>query len=941
MTVPANTPAQHNPNLARLVGHHDLALPGAGDLLHGAVLRPPNIHWNGHAYCGPALQHIQVDAARHVPGVVDIVIRHNFVAVIASQPNQAAHARAQIQAQWRDPEPQRVAQLTNTGQASAAPQPASPGITRSYTWVNTTDDAPAWAIARHTSTGLTLWANTSRATQLRTEIASLCGLPAEQVTLVTNDHPGEGYDAAVDAALLAFGRSKPVRVQHDTTTGPATITLELQADRTPASQYTERANMANALRPSVAALLCGVEHRYASAMAQPDTLYGVPVSQQPAATAYALGPANDNTIAAGVFARESFFDELCALQSQDPVKARLETITDPTGKALVESVAQQAGWFDPPQPGAGKGFACAQIIDNAQDPPQAIWSAWVAEVAINDGAIDITRLTVGHTANALASASDATKIEHHVRDTARGLLGAPDTFDQWADANTYTTGTLTLPEVSVVPQQSAVGTPLVWHPNAQLPAAAAIANAIYKATGTRIRQAPFNTGNLLPQGDATEGKRSKRWAYGLLGGIAASAAGLVLTALPLRGAIAPVAVDTTIYSAAAIERGRLVALAGDCMVCHTAEGGIENTGGRPLETPFGTVYTTNITPDSQTGIGNWSYAAFERAMREGIHRDGRHLYPVFPYTAFAKITDADMQSLYAYLMTREPVSATPPKTELAFPYNARPLMAGWNTLFHKNEVYQPDPTQSTLWNRGAYLVQGAGHCAACHSPRNSMGAEKSGAQNFLAGGFADGWEAPALNALSKAPIAWTEDTLFEYLRNGYSSVHGVASGPMGPVVQNLAQLPESDVRAMAHYLAAINPPPASAEPAALTAAKLEEASRSNVGVMTMPGEALFEGACAVCHDAREGPPLFGARPSLALNTNIHSDHPDNVIQVLMHGIDDPTGQGLGYMPGFKDSLNDKQIREMIEYMRARFAPGKPQWQGLDEKISSIRTMHGP
>ncbi|WP_350494910.1 c-type cytochrome [Neopusillimonas aromaticivorans] len=145
--------------------------------------------------------------------------------------------------------------------------------------------------------------------------------------------------------------------------------------------------------------------------------------------------------------------------------------------------------------------------------------------------------------------------------------------------------------------------------------------------------------------------------------------------------------------------------------------------------------------------------------------------------------------------------------------------------------------------------------------------------------------------MSKAPIAWTEDTLFDYLRTGFSSLHGVASGPMGPVVENLAQLPESDVRAMAHYLASLNPAPPPTEPTALTAARLEDASRSNAHVMTLPGERLFEGACAVCHDAREGPPLFGARPSLALNTNLHSDHPDNVIQVILHGINDPTGQG--------------------------------------------------
>ncbi|MBC7203584.1 MAG: c-type cytochrome [Pusillimonas sp.] len=387
-----------------------------------------------------------------------------------------------------------------------------------------------------------------------------------------------------------------------------------------------------------------------------------------------------------------------------------------------------------------------------------------------------------------------------------------------------------------------------------------------------------------------------------------------------------------------MNRGRLVAIAGDCMVCHTAQDGQENTGGRPLETPFGLVYSTNITPDPETGIGGWSYEAFERAMREGIHRDGRHLYPVFPYTAFAKMSDTDMQSLYAYLMTQPAVKHTPPKTELAFPYNARALMAGWNTLFHENKRFEPDPTQTTMWNRGAYLVQGAGHCAACHTPRNALGAEKSGKNNYLAGGFAEGWEAPPLNELSKAPIAWTEQSLFEYLRTGFSSLHGVASGPMAPVVEGLAQLPESDVRAIAHYLSSVNPAVPEREPAALTAAKLEDASKNNRAVTTMPGESLFEGACAVCHDAREGPPLFGSRPSLALNTNLHSDHPDNVIQVLMHGIADPTQLGLGDMPEFKNSFNNQQMKNLLEYMRARFAPEKAPWQGLDEKINAIRNQ---
>jgi len=210
-----------------------------------------------------------------------------------------------------------------------------------------------------------------------------------------------------------------------------------------------------------------------------------------------------------------------------------------------------------------------------------------------------------------------------------------------------------------------------------------------------------------------------------------------------------------------------------------------------------------------------------------------------------------------------------------------------------------------------------------------------------------------LNALSKAPIPWTENSLYDYLRTGYSPLHGVAAGPMAPVVHGLAQLPDEDVRAMAHYLATLAAPQANnadainntdfANPApqAVQAARLEQRSRELESVMTLPAERLFDGACAACHDPRDGPPLFGTRPSLALNTNLHSDLPDNVIQVLLHGIPDPALPNLGYMPGFKDSLNDAQLLELLTYMRQRFAPGKPAWQNLPEKIRAIRQMAGP
>jgi nicotinate dehydrogenase subunit B len=359
--------------------------------------------------------------------------------------------------------------------------------------------------------------------------------------------------------------------------------------------------------------------------------------------------------------------------------------------------------------------------------------------------------------------------------------------------------------------------------------------------------------------------------------------------------------------------------------------GVVNAGGRPIETPFGTVFSTNITPDVETGIGAWSYPAFERAMREGIHRDGKQLYPAFPYTHFAKTDDADLQALYAYLMAQPAVRAEAPKNTLAFPFNVRPLMAGWNALFHRPMPFEAVASQSTTWNRGAYLVEGLGHCGACHSPRNALGAEKAGA--YLAGGFAEGWEAPALTSLSQAPIPWSEDELFAYLRSGESRFHGVAAGPMAPVVKELAALPDQDIRAMAVYLASFNAKPAGKPEQEALATSLETLTRTAVG--SPVGARLYEGACAVCH-AVGGAPLFGSRPSLALNSNLHSAVPDNLIQVILHGIASPASGDLGYMPGFKDSFSNSQLAELVGYLRQQFAPDKPAWTDLPAAVGRIR-----
>ncbi len=298
------------------------------------------------------------------------------------------------------------------------------------------------------------------------------------------------------------------------------------------------------------------------------------------------------------------------------------------------------------------------------------------------------------------------------------------------------------------------------------------------------------------------------------------------------------------------------------------------------------------------------------------------------------MTDGDMQALYAYLMSQSAVRQSNPANQMRFPFNLRPLMAGWNALFLRQGEYQPDPQQSAQWNRGAYLVNGLGHCAACHSPRNLLGAEKGGAA-FLAGGMVDGWEAPALNQLANADKPWTEEQLFQYFRTGHSAEHGVAAGPMGPVVSELATLPQSDLRAMANYVMSLSAKATlNVEPQAQLAARALPAGQ-------LAGERLFQGACQACHSAAAGgPQLFGVSPDLANNTNIFSDRPDNLIKVILQGIPKPATAELGFMPGFKDSFSDRQVTALVNYLRQRYADDKPAWRDVEAQVARLRAEPG-
>jgi nicotinate dehydrogenase subunit B len=414
------------------------------------------------------------------------------------------------------------------------------------------------------------------------------------------------------------------------------------------------------------------------------------------------------------------------------------------------------------------------------------------------------------------------------------------------------------------------------------------------------------------------------------------AAGIVLfagfLAFAHRPAIAEVAPPPrAAFASAAIRQGAALALIGNCTSCHSAAGGRPYAGGVPIATPFGTLHGSNITPDADTGIGRWSQAAFTRAMRDGVARDGSHLYPAFPYDHLSSLTDADLGALYAFLMTREPVSAVPPANRLIPPLGFRPLLAGWKLLFFRPRAFTPDPRHDALWNRGAYLGEGLAHCGGCHSPRGALGEERR--DQAYAGGWAEGWYAPPIGATSPAVRAWTADRLHDYLRTGLSTTHAAAAGPMGEVARNLSQAPDADVRAIAAYYASLmaTAPAARAEPplpdrkAAATAAQPQ-------------GAALFMGACSTCHEPG-APMMVAGRPALPLGSQFHEATPRDLIQTILKGVSPPVGAQGPYMPAFGATLTDGQIAQVVAYLQVRY--GSTRSPQLERDVAKARKEGQP
>lgn len=401
-----------------------------------------------------------------------------------------------------------------------------------------------------------------------------------------------------------------------------------------------------------------------------------------------------------------------------------------------------------------------------------------------------------------------------------------------------------------------------------------------------------------------------------------------------------------------ITRGRTLAVAADCMACHTAPRGKPYAGGYAIASPLGTIYATNITPSTRNGIGNYSEQQFSRALREGVRADGKHLYPAMPYTSYAQLNDQDVHDLYAYFRHGVQAVDTPAAaTALPFPFSMRIAMSGWNLLFLDRKPFAADPRQSQQVNRGSYLVNGLAHCGACHTPRNVAMAEDTG--RLLGGAALGPWWAPNITSDPVAGIGgWSDAELRQYLKTGRAVGKGQAAGPMAEAVTNSFQfLPDDDIAAIVAYLRTVPPLGAAGSNAKAAKAAFSHEGRGsdesrlrgrdsqNERNSLTTGAALFSANCASCHAANGSGSADQSYPSLSHNTATGAARADNLIAVILNGVERKVGNDEVLMPRFDErsyvnQLSDAQIALIANYVLTQY--GNPEVKVSEEDVRQSR-----
>jgi mono/diheme cytochrome c family protein len=394
----------------------------------------------------------------------------------------------------------------------------------------------------------------------------------------------------------------------------------------------------------------------------------------------------------------------------------------------------------------------------------------------------------------------------------------------------------------------------------------------------------------------------------------------------------PTGVPATLQQASLVERGEYLAHAADCMACHTTQGGKEYAGGLAFRLPFGTLYSSNITPDKETGIGNYSDQDFLGAVHRGIRRDGARLYPAMPFTSYTYMSDADALAIKAYLFSLAPVHAAAPDNALMFPFNQRWAMIFWSALFNADQRFAPDPSKSPEWNRGAYLAEALAHCGECHTPRNLAFALNN--RKKFAGAVTAGWRAFNISSDKTTGLGgWSDDDIISYLRVGHAAGHGTASGPMGEAVDwSFSKLAPEDISAVVAYLRSV--PAIAATDLPTTRAPPAPASHHDVGgAPNARGKMVFEGACVSCHDWT-GESAITPLATFTGAWAVNDPGATNVAQIVLSGTRRHTPPGAVSMPAFGSSYSDAEIAAVANYVTARF--GSKASQITEREVSELR-----
>jgi mono/diheme cytochrome c family protein len=389
----------------------------------------------------------------------------------------------------------------------------------------------------------------------------------------------------------------------------------------------------------------------------------------------------------------------------------------------------------------------------------------------------------------------------------------------------------------------------------------------------------------------------------------------------------PTGVPAKLAQASLVERGAYLAKAADCMACHTSQGGKEFAGGLAIRLPFGTLYSTNITPDKETGIGNYNDQDFLNALHRGTRNDGARLYPAMPYTSYTYMTDADALAVKAYLFSLPSVRAVVPANTLMFPFNQRWAMNFWSVVFTRDARFEPDISQSPEWNRGAYLAEALAHCGECHTPRSL--ALALDIRRKFAGAVTAGWRAFNISSDKTAGIgAWRDEDLVSYLSIGHTDGHGTASGPMGEAVEHsFSQMAPEDIRAVVAYLRSV--PPIGSPDLPATLAPPAPASHKQGGSTPDPrGKMVFEGACVSCH-GWTGESSISPFATLTGSWAVNDPSATNVAQIVISGTRRHTPANAVSMPAFGNAYSDDEIAAVANYVTARFGTKPSQMTAQD------------